>query len=58
MSAATGQLADTIAEMLEVPPSERRETAEIRRLKRRLTHVQTERDTLKKAIDTLSDLQK
>ncbi|HET7881452.1 MAG TPA: PqiC family protein [Acetobacteraceae bacterium] len=59
MSAATGQLADTIAEMLEVPPAEtKREATEIRRLKRRLTHVQSERDTLKKAVDTLSDMQK
>jgi hypothetical protein len=45
--------------MLEIPPSEtRRETAEIRRLKRRLGRVQSQRDTLQKAVDALSDLPK
>jgi uncharacterized protein len=59
MSAATGELADTIAEMLEIPPSEtRRETAEIRRLKRKLGRLQSQRDTLQKAVDALSDLPK
>jgi len=45
----------TVADMLEMPASAT-ESAAIRRLRRR--RVRLERDTLKEAIDTLSDLPK
>ena len=55
MSAATAQLADSIAEMLEAPAIvARRETTEVHRLKKRLGRMQMLRDTLKKAVDSSS----
>jgi uncharacterized lipoprotein YmbA len=64
MSTVTAQLADSIAEMFEVVPATvatpkpKRDGSEVRRLKKRLGHVQEQRDTLRKAVDSLSGVPK
>jgi hypothetical protein len=58
MSKVTAQLADSIAEMFEVVPAtvtkSKHDGSEVRRLKKRLGHMQMQRDTLKKAVDSLA----
>ena len=66
MSTVTAQLADAIAEMFDVVPAAvakpkpkpKRDDSEVRRLKKRLGHMQEQRDTLKKAVDSLSGVPK
>jgi uncharacterized lipoprotein YmbA len=56
MSSVTAQLADAIADIVAPPGTHRREPAEVRRLKKRVARLQMERDTLKRAVDRLSDV--
>jgi uncharacterized lipoprotein YmbA len=66
MSTVTAQLADSIAEMFDVAPvpvatpkpKPKHDGSEVRRLKKRLGHMQEQRDTLKKAVDSLSGVPK
>jgi uncharacterized lipoprotein YmbA len=59
MSAVIAQLADAIAALLEAPAAvARHEATEIGRLKKRLGRMQMQRDTLRKAVDSISGVPK